>query len=201
VSDRTRTVLLIDDDPATALQVHAALPESRYRLVTAADAASAMHAVETGADAIVSELTLSAGYGLELLVEARLRFPTVPRIVLTALRDFDTLVASINEAEVFRFLRKPVDPGALLEAVEQAMAGLDSLHLTRRVQEAEERRRLALTDLETDHPGISFVARVGASYSISRHRLRVLKERLAGTPLADLMAGVADPREGPTPPS
>ena len=62
-------------------------------------AASALVSIREGRiDALVSELELPDGNGLHLLVEARLRHPQVPRIVVTALEDFTTTVDAINEA-------------------------------------------------------------------------------------------------------
>ena len=102
---------------------------------------------------LVSELVLADDSGLHLLVEARRLHPHVARVAATAVEEFDAAVASINEAEVFRFLRKPVDAFALRTAVEEALARADAAHEAAGARSVAERRRNALLDLESDHPG------------------------------------------------
>jgi len=106
------------------------------------------------------------------------------------------VAAAINEAEILRLVRKPIEPDALRRAVEHALGRAESLHKTREASAAVERRRIALIDLESDYPGISFVARGSEGYFIPRGRLRALGERLRGTPLAEL---VPKPTDEPAP--
>jgi len=184
-----RTILVVDSDPRTAESVRAALPSDRYEVVAAGDASQALTAVRGGSiDALMSELVLPDAGGLHLLVEARLRHPLLPRIVVTALEDFDAVVTAINEAEVFRFLRKPLDPAAVLAAVGDALGRAATLRQARGVQEGQERRRIALLDLEIDFPGISVVSHSPDGYFIPPQRLKGLAERLQGTPVGELLA-------------
>lgn len=184
-----RRVLVVDSDPGTVEAVHAALPSASYEVVPADSAASALSCIRDGPiDTLVTELVLPDANGLHLLVEARLRYPLVPRIVVTALEDFAAAVNAINEAEVFRFLRKPLDPSSLRSAVEGALGRAEVLHEARGVQKIAERRRRALVDLETDFPGISMVSLGPEGYFIPPQRLRGLSQRLEGTPLGAALA-------------
>jgi len=189
MSSSLRQVLVVDGDPATARAVREALPPDGYTVVPATDAARALKVLEQhSVDALVSELALPDGNGLHLLIEARLLHPLVPRIVVTATEDFDSAVSAINEAEVFRFIRKPVEVPSLRGAIEEALGRAASLHEARGVREGAERRRLALVDLETDHPGISTVALGREGYSLPPSRLRALAEVLKDTPLGAHLA-------------
>jgi DNA-binding NtrC family response regulator len=189
MSDPARRVLVVDSDATTAEVVRAALPLDGFAVVSANDAAQALDAVREGqADVVLSELLLPDDSGLHLLVEARLRHPLIPRIVVTALQDFKSAVTAINEAEVFRFLPKPLDPATVRAAVEEALGRADTLQDARSLQEKAERRRVALLDLETDFPGITLVSRGPEGYFIPPQRLRRLAERLEGTPLGDALA-------------
>lgn len=184
-----RSILVVDPDPRTAESIRAALPSDRYQVVAVGDPAKALSAVrERSIDALMSELVLPDASGLHLLVEARLRHPLLPRIVVTALEDFDAAVTAINEAEVFRFLRKPLDPAAVLAAVGEALGRAATLSQARGVEEGQERRRLALLDLEIDFPGISVVSHSPDGHFIPPQRLKGLAERLRGTPLGELLA-------------
>jgi two-component system, probable response regulator PhcQ len=198
------TVLVFDPDPTTGAATCAALGEGRYRVIEAADTGEALAALERGeGDLLITELARPDADVLGLLVEAHRRFPLVPRLVITASRDFDALLAAVNEAEIWRCLRKPIDATALRDAVSAALGRAETQHVVRELREAAERRRIALIDLESDFPGISQVARGPEGYFIPRGRLRGLAERLQGTPLAELLTrsieGAAAPP--PLPPS
>ena len=189
MSQRVRTVLVVDADPATAEAALAVLVPGLHRVLAAADAHQALATLGSQrVDVLVSELVLPDDSGLHLLVEARIRHPGVPRLALTAVEEFDAAVAAVNEAEVFRILRKPVDPPALRSAVEEALARADAAHDARGAREAAERRRTALLDLEIDHPGISLVAAGPEGYFIPRHRLQGIADRLRGTPVGKALA-------------
>jgi DNA-binding NtrC family response regulator len=190
MSERVRTVLVVDSDPATADAALGILPASLYRVLGAAEVRQAL-ALMGGqrVDVLVSELVLPEESGLHLMVEARRLQPFVPRIAVTAVEDFSAAVAAINEAEVFRLLRKPADPLALRAAIEEALGQADAAHAVRGLREAAEHRRLALVDLESDHPGISFVQSGPDGYFIPPQRLQALAARLAGSAVGQALAG------------
>lgn len=189
MSERTCTVLVVDADPATAQAALAALPSGLHRVLAVADAHQALATLGAQrVDVLVSELVLPEESGLHLLVEARRLHPHVARIAATAVEEFDAAVAAINEAEVFRLLRKPVDALALRAAVEEALARVDAAHEAHGARSAAERRRNALLDLESDHPGISVVPSDADGYFIPRHRLQGVADRLRGTAVGQALA-------------
>jgi DNA-binding NtrC family response regulator len=189
MSERVRTVLVVDADPASARAALAALPGELYRVLAAPDARQALATLGgQQVHVLVSELVLPEESGLHMLVEARRLQPLVARIALTAVEEFGAAVAAINEAEVFRFLRKPVDPLALRAAVEEALGRADAAHESLGARQAADRRRTALVDLESDHPGISRVQSGPDGYFIPRQRLEGLAARLQGTPVGRALA-------------
>jgi DNA-binding NtrC family response regulator len=194
-------VLVVDADPATAETAMAALPPGLHRVLAVQDAHQALATLGAQkVDVLVSELVLPDESGLHLMVEARRLHPLVPRIAVTAVEEFSAAVAAINEAEVFRFLRKPADPLALRAAVEAALGHAEAAHAVRTVREAAEHRRVALVDLESDHPGLSLVQSGPDGYFIPPQKLAGLTARLQGTPvgqaLADAVAGARGAKEG-----
>ena len=179
---RARTVLLVDADPATAAAARSALPAEAFHVLEATDARTALAILGSQrVDVLVSELVLPGDSGLHLLVEARRHRPAVARVALTAIEEFGAAVAAINEAEVFRFLRKPVDGVALRAAVEEAVARADAVREAHGAWEAAERRRVALVDLESHHPGIALVSLGPEGYFIPPQKLTGLVRRLEGT--------------------
>ena len=201
MSERVRTVLVVDADPSGAQVALAALPGELYRVLAAADARQALATLGgQQVHVLVSELELPEASGLHMLVEARRLQPHVARIALTAVEEFDAAVAAINEVEVFRFLRKPVDPVALRAAVEEALGRADAAREARGAREAADRRRMAIIDLESDHPGISRVQAGPDGYFIPRQQLEGLAARLQGTPVGRALAdAIATARRAPSP--
>jgi DNA-binding NtrC family response regulator len=201
VSERTCTVLVVDADPATVQTALIALPSGLHRVLAVADAHQALATLGAQkVDVLVSELVLPEESGLHLLVEARRLHPHVARIAATAIEEFDTAVATINEAEVFRFLRKPVDPIALRAAVEEALARADAVYEAHGARNAAERRRNALLDLESDHPGISVVPPDVDGYFIPRHRLQSVTDNVRGTVVGQALAhAIARRHDAPAP--
>jgi len=195
MSERVRTVLVVDGDPSAARAALAVLPIEVYRVLHAADAGQAL-AVLAGqrVDVLVSELALPGGSGLRLLAEARRLHPGVARVALTAVEEFPAAVAAINEAEVFRFLRKPAGAVALRTAIDKAVERADAIREASGGGPSDERRRLALVGLESDHPGISLVPLGPDGYFIPRQRLLGIVERLRGSSvgrlLDDAIAGI-----------
>ena len=198
--ERTRTVLVVDADPATVEAALAALPSELHRVLAVADAHQALATLGAQrVDVLVAELVLPGESGLHLLVEARRLQPRVARIAVTAVEEFDTAVAAINEAEVFRFLRKPVDALALRVAVDEALARADAAHEARGARDSAERRRVALLDLESDHPGISLVPSGPDGYFIPRHRLQDVATSLRGSPVGQALANAIAVQRRPEP--
>lgn len=116
------TVLLVDGDPASLAELSQDLLGSEYRVIRAADAASALDVLgRDPVDVIVVALELEGPGGLELLGRARARRPEAVRIVLTEHPDVASAITAINREEVFRYLCKPVGRDQLLATVHQAL--------------------------------------------------------------------------------
>lgn len=189
MTGRARIVLLADADPGTVSAVRTALAGEGRTVLAAADAREALSVLGgQRVDVLVSELALAGDSGLSLLVEARRLHPAVARVVLTAVEDFSVAVAAINEAEVSRFLRKPVDPAALRLAVDEAATRADAARETHGAWEAAERRRVALVDLESHHPGIALVSLGPEGYFLPPQRLAGLARRLSGSAVGQALA-------------
>jgi DNA-binding NtrC family response regulator len=189
MSGRPGVVLVVDADAETARAALGALPPGEYRVLVVADARQALAALGgERVDVLVSELALPGDSGLHLLVEARRLHPAVVRVVLTAVEEFAAAVAAINEAEVFRYLGKPVDAAALRGAVDEALGRAEAVREVRGAKAAAERRRVALVDLESDHAGISLVQLSPDGYFIPPQRLQGLARRLEGTPTGRALA-------------
>jgi len=121
-ASRTRIVLLVDDDQDTQFIFQAALEYAGYTVRIAADGAIAMTALERERpDVIVLDFAMPELSGPEVL--ARLKAdPTtngIPVIACTAVPGFADL-PRLRELGYAAVLLKPVDPTAVIAAVNQA---------------------------------------------------------------------------------
>lgn len=107
---RTGTVMVVDDEKAVRAALRQVLGQQGYTVVTAASAEEALDLLRNvPAQVLISDQHMGGGglSGVDLLKVVRVRHPRVVRILLTADQDPEVPVRSINESEVYRFIRKP----------------------------------------------------------------------------------------------
>jgi two-component system, probable response regulator PhcQ len=107
---QTGTVLVVDDEEAVCAALKHVLVQHGHTVVTAASGEEALELLRTvPAQVIISDQHMAGGglQGVELLKVVRVRHPRVVRILLTGDQDPEVPVRSINESEVYRFIRKP----------------------------------------------------------------------------------------------
>ncbi len=143
-------VLLVDDDPPN-LEVLKAFLEGDYAVLEAnsGEAALAMLA-HPQLDVIVTDQRMPGLSGIELLAVARQQRPDVAGIVLTAYTDTPALIAAINEAQAFRFLRKPWKAEDVIEAIGQARLHVQQTRTIAQLVRTLEARNAQLRDTITE---------------------------------------------------
>lgn len=101
-------VLLVDDEE-NILQGYYRVLRHHFEMDVALGGSQALHALEHQGPyaVIVSDMRMPGMSGLELLAEARARFPDMTRIMLTGNSDQQTAMDAVNHGQVFRFLTKP----------------------------------------------------------------------------------------------
>ncbi len=100
-------ILLVDDEENILQGYHRVL-RNTFEVDLALGGAQALQALERAAYAvIVADMRMPGMSGLELLAEARFRFPDTTRIMLTGNSDQKTAMDAVNQGHVFRFLTKP----------------------------------------------------------------------------------------------
>jgi response regulator RpfG family c-di-GMP phosphodiesterase/tRNA A-37 threonylcarbamoyl transferase component Bud32 len=120
-------VLFVDDEERilNALQ---ALFRDDYHVFTAESGALALELVSKfRIPVVVSDQRMPGMTGVELLRRVRELNPTAVRLLLTGYSDLAAIVGSINEGEVFRFLKKPWDAEEIRTAIAEAVAAAKAL--------------------------------------------------------------------------
>jgi len=109
-------VLLVDDEPALLEGLTLQLRRN-FDVVTAQSGAQGLAAIRRQGPfaVVVSDMRMPAMMGTGFLVRVRDLAPDTVRIVLTG--DSSAAIEAINDAEVFRFLKKPCPSETLREAV------------------------------------------------------------------------------------
>ena len=113
-------VLLVEDDPSIATVIRAAF-ESEGFVVTHCDSVAARdRLLDKGTfAAMVTDVVLTDGDGIETLPAVRQRAPTMPIVILSAQNTLDTAVRAADTG-AFEYFPKPFDLDELVRAVRQA---------------------------------------------------------------------------------
>lgn len=123
LTHRTTTILIIDDEPSAINDVAQALQLTDYACQWATSAEMALDYVRRGPpDLIVSDIDLGQISGLELYQQLRdcPGAAEVPVIFISGAQIPD-IVRRAHTAGGVYFLRKPFDPGVLIELVDKAL--------------------------------------------------------------------------------
>ncbi|HEY5898059.1 MAG TPA: response regulator [Burkholderiales bacterium] len=122
-----KPAVLFVDDEERVLHALSGLFEGQYQVESASNAEAALERLKARRFlVIVSDQRMPGMTGVELLRESRRLAPHSVRLLLTGYSDFDAIVASVNESEIFRFISKPWQQdelqATLAEAVDVAIA-------------------------------------------------------------------------------
>lgn len=119
-------VLLLDNDVDTLAVVDEFCIQGDHRLMRVRNIAEAMHLLNTeSVDLLVSDLKLAGEETAPLLKTLAQAHPRLLSLVVTPFCDTQALLKLINEAQIFRYLPKPIRRGlfekGLKAAAEQAI--------------------------------------------------------------------------------
>lgn len=113
-------VLLVDDEP-TNVDVLGEFLKPSYRVHTAYSGSEALALIDQiDIDVVITDQRMPGMSGVDLLEQLRTKKPDVAGIVLTGFADMPAMIAVINRARVFRYLKKPVEPAEVFGALERA---------------------------------------------------------------------------------
>ena len=120
IDPKKPTLLFIDDDERL-LNGLRTLFRQEYNTITVASGAAALEVLKRGpVHVVVSDQRMPEMTGVELLRKVRELAPNAVRILLTGYTDLASLVGSINQGEIFRFVKKPWDNEELRKAIGDA---------------------------------------------------------------------------------
>lgn len=115
------TLLFVDDEPHILTSLRAVF-RRQYRVLSTTNPDEALRIVrQQRVDVIVSDQRMPQMLGAELLRRVKRASPGTMRILLTGYSDLSSIMSSINEGEVFRFVNKPWSNDEIREIVASAV--------------------------------------------------------------------------------
>src|SRR5882762_8060091 len=115
--ERLPHILVADDERSIRLTLETGLSLNGFRVTCARTGSEALEAVRASSfDAVVSDIFMPDGDGLQLVRELRAVSPTIPIILITAQGSVELAVRAIAEG-ASDFIAKPFEIGALTALV------------------------------------------------------------------------------------
>jgi response regulator RpfG family c-di-GMP phosphodiesterase len=116
-------LLLLDDDPQTLAVVAEFCVAGGHRLLRASSVAHALQVLnQESVDVLVSDLALAGESTAPLLKTLARVHPRLLTLVVTPFQDTQALLKLINEAQIFRYLPKPIRKGLFDKGLQAAAA-------------------------------------------------------------------------------
>lgn len=114
-------VLLVDDEAAVLAAVADALHSEPVEITGATSGEEGMRLLESRSfDVVVSDEQMPNMLGSEFLAQVHREYPRIPRIMLSGRADLSALTRAVNDAEIFRFLKKPIRAKELYQVICEA---------------------------------------------------------------------------------
>lgn len=108
-------VLVVDDEPQVAHALRRLLKREGFDVQVAFNGAEALERLkEFTPDIVLSDFRMPGMTGGELLQQVKRSHPLALRLIISGYADFKSVVASVNEGEICRFISKPWDDAELV---------------------------------------------------------------------------------------
>jgi two-component system nitrogen regulation response regulator GlnG len=145
----TQAVWIVDDDQAIRWVLEKALARASIPTRSFSQAADVLEALATDMpSALVSDIRMPGGSGLDLMRQLKERHPSLPVIVMTAFSDLDSTVSAF-QGGAFDYLAKPFDVNeavALIQrAVQESMPEVTATVPVEEPENASEQERWMMT--------------------------------------------------------
>src|SRR5438876_5025868 len=158
---KDKNILVVDDEETVRESLASVLEREGYRVIPAESGDEGLRLLKEtpGIQLVISDHNMPGMSGIEFLKLVRERYPTVTRIMLTGDPDPQTIIRSINEGEVYRFIKKPWENTLLRVTVYFAFETIQLEDENRRLVAALRRQVDAMRNLEREFPYLSALAR------------------------------------------
>jgi diguanylate cyclase (GGDEF)-like protein/PAS domain S-box-containing protein len=117
----SRSLLVVDDEPAVLAMISLALEDEDYRVLTARSAREALELLASNViQVVLTDERMPEMSGAEFLGRVRTLYPDTVRIVLSGCTHADRIMDAINTGAVYKFFTKPWDEAHLRAQILEA---------------------------------------------------------------------------------
>lgn len=145
--EKKHTILLVDDEEKNLRAMESTFAK-HYNVLTAIDGKAGLEIIESmdspeTISCIISDQRMPNLTGVEFLEKSIPLIPKAVRIILTGFTDIDAIIDSVNKANIYKFLTKPMSLRELLLTVHRALEAAELeqsvLEKTARILDVEKR--------------------------------------------------------------
>jgi len=147
-------ILCVDDEPNVLRAIRRLFIDEEYEIITASSGEEGLAKLEEEypVQLILSDYRMPAMDGVEFLRRVCEKWPDTIRIVLSGYADTASIVAAINEGQIYKFIAKPWDDNELkvtiAKALEVFFLNEQNQRLTGELQETNEELSIINENLE-----------------------------------------------------
>lgn len=116
-----QTILIVEDKKSMSDMLTKAFQSEGFSVKAAYTVKDGVSLLSSDLSAVVTDLKLPDGNGMEILKAAKESFPLIPVIVMTAYGSIETAVKAVKQG-AYDFITKPFDPDHLLLIAKRALA-------------------------------------------------------------------------------
>jgi PAS domain S-box-containing protein len=143
--EKKYTILIVDDELANIESLTMIL-EEEYNVIKAKSGFEALAIIKNlnskKINLIIADQRMPHMTGVEFLKQTITIIPNTIRMILTGFTDVNDIINSINEAQVYKFLVKPIEPNDLLISVKRALEayelGIQNINLIEKLKRTNE---------------------------------------------------------------
>jgi FixJ family two-component response regulator len=119
--------ILFVDDEAPVLDGYRRILHEHFAISTARSGEDGLAEIQANGPyaVVISDMRMPGMNGSDFLAQVRQRTPASVRMLLTGHADLDAAIDAVNRGNIFRFLTKPCEKPALIEAIR---SGLEQYH-------------------------------------------------------------------------
>ncbi|MDP3028656.1 MAG: sigma-54 dependent transcriptional regulator [Deltaproteobacteria bacterium] len=176
------SILIVDDDPNVRLALFEALARNNHKIVLAEDGQAAVKVIDkTPLDLIITDLKMPKLDGMDVLLEAKKRFPDLPVVMLTGYGTIENAVETMKKG-AFDYILKPCSVEVLEHVVERALGTRRGAHIMKG-QPASENRMPPAPTLVTRNARMQGILDIAGSVATSRATVFIQGESGTGKEL------------------
>ena len=148
MTEQKHNILIVDDEENILNSLTRSLKRDGYRIIRSLSAERALPILEAQpVTVVISDYKMPSMNGIEFLSLVRQKHPEIIRIMLTGFADIESIIASINKGEVYRFITKPWDDEELRFVIQDAVRHYEIIEENKRLQKLTQLQNKELRDL------------------------------------------------------